>query len=96
VRQFSGRKRELDNKAGDCGKLAISLRNRFKYNRYGAFLAFARAFRPQNKQSRKIFRKAATRFSTCFVLSGPAWPAFKQNKAPPPIIAREMIRSRAG
>jgi hypothetical protein len=81
VRQFSGRKRELDNKAGDCGKLAISFRNRFKYNRYWPFSPLRGPFRPQNKQSRKIFRKTATWFSTCFALSDPAWPAFKQNKS---------------
>ena len=47
-------------------------------------------------QMRKIFSKPARRISACFALSGPGRPALSRIKVPPPIIACEMIRSRAG
>lgn len=74
-------------KRGDCGKLAISLRNRFKCNLYAPCLVFARALisktlAPQNKATCKIFRKTATPLSACFALPTQPGPPLSTRKGP--------------
>src|SRR5882757_2465628 len=51
---------------------------------------------PPERAIPKVLGKLARRISACFTLSRSGRPALSRIKAPPPIIACETIRSRAG